>query len=515
MANPPTFSNVKLLCHFNGTNGATATVDSSSFARTLTRGGSMGPLTTSPVKYGSASCPFNGVTTDYWSVPDSTDWDIGASVPFTIECWVNSDVGPGVGGTYSIVSHYRGDTLSGRSWTLCTTYSSPNIFLAFNYSTDGNSVLSGPAYNWTTGIGFNLNQWYHVCIERNASNVMQLYIDGVARGSPVTDGSAFFNSAEPLQLGAYTPFGQKSFFGKVDDLRIVIGEAVYGGAFTPPTAELPAATNARVSQAVAEVLRTNTAVKAQVSQSVVEVLRTNTAVTARVSQAVVEVLRIELTVTAPPNPGHGGGNQGHPPKQDRKGLYSPTITMGTWIDQFRPNLSGLDKFFGEPGQPVPNYDWPVPKGRVPGISLRTWVNPLQITNQQPEPNRNWPVPRGYVPGIELRTWVHGLQQNLINQDSMYGPPGMVPAYDWPNPRQARFQFRGPRFSTDMTEQYSRPSGLIPPAAPVATAHGLRTNSTSYTWTGEKGEIELSYVFGNGREFDDSGIYSGIYNPEEE
>lgn len=223
------------------------------------------------------------------------------------------------------------------------------------------------------------------------------------------------------------------------------------------------------------------------------------------------------SVSPPPNPGHsGGGNQGHPPKQDRKGLYSPTITMGTWLDQFRPNLSGLDKFFGAPGQPVPNYDWPVPKGYVPSVALRTWLDVLQINlTAQPEPNRDWPVPKGYVPGIELRTWVHPLQQNLIDQDSMYGPPGMVPAYDWPNPRQARFQFRGPRFSTDITEQYTRPAGLIPPAQPVATAHGLRTNSSVYRWIPERGVIELAYEFGNGRTFDDSGINSGIYNPEEE
>jgi len=50
-------------------------------------------------------------------------------------------------------------------------------------------------------------------------------------------------------------------------------------------------TVARASQAVVEVLRTNTAVKAQPSQVVVEVLRTNTAVKLRASQTVIELLR--------------------------------------------------------------------------------------------------------------------------------------------------------------------------------------------------------------------------------
>lgn len=50
-------------------------------------------------------------------------------------------------------------------------------------------------------------------------------------------------------------------------------------------------TVARVSQAVVEVLRTNTAVKARVSQAVIETARIQTGIKARVSQAVVEVLR--------------------------------------------------------------------------------------------------------------------------------------------------------------------------------------------------------------------------------
>lgn len=61
-------------------------------------------------------------------------------------------------------------------------------------------------------------------------------------------------------------------------------------------------TVARVSQVVAETLRTNTAVKARTSQVVVEALRINTATVIRASQIVVEVLRpnAALSVTISP-----------------------------------------------------------------------------------------------------------------------------------------------------------------------------------------------------------------------
>lgn len=62
------------------------------------------------------------------------------------------------------------------------------------------------------------------------------------------------------------------------------------------TYTIAAATSARVSQAVVEVLRTNTAVKARVSQAVVEALRINLGVNLQVSQASLEVLR---TIAAP------------------------------------------------------------------------------------------------------------------------------------------------------------------------------------------------------------------------
>ena len=74
--------NVQLLCHFNGTNGSTTIVDSSSYNRTLTSNGAI-TLTTTYKKFGSSSLLLNGVsgsvTGPYINIPSGTS--------FSIEFW--------------------------------------------------------------------------------------------------------------------------------------------------------------------------------------------------------------------------------------------------------------------------------------------------------------------------------------------------------------------------------------------------------------------------------------------
>jgi len=50
------------------------------------------------------------------------------------------------------------------------------------------------------------------------------------------------------------------------------------------------------------------------------------------------------------------------------------------------------------------------------------------------------VPRAYDYHIQLRSWTWSYNLTLIGQDRIYGAPGQVPAYDWPNPRD---YLRGP------------------------------------------------------------------------
>ena len=129
----------------------------------------------------------------------------------------------------------------------------------------------------------------------------------------------------------------------------------------------------------------------------------------------------------------------------RAPLY-PIGPMTTWANSIEQNqnLVGKDQFFGAAGEPSPNYDWPVPRGYVPGVSLRTWIYPpsTNIASVQPFfgapgqfPTYDWPNPRGPLQGgIDLRTWIQRLSIQLLGKDQFFGAPGTGSDYDYPNPR---------------------------------------------------------------------------------
>lgn len=275
MANPPTAANVKLLCHFDGTDGQTTTVDSSLTARTLTAVGGEA-LSTAQSKFGGSSSVSAASGSKYWSAADSEDWNFGNG-QFTLEGWIYFSSAPG--SVHSLVSQWPG------SGNLGFFFGHVSGSLAFYYSTTGSDNPSVGA-SWTP----SLNTWYHIAVDRDASNVLRVYLNGAVHAS-ATVSSTFYNSTGNLTVG-----GDVIWFGpagNVDDVRVVKAEAVYGGAFTAPTAALPnpTVTHARLSQLAVETLRTNTGVVARTSQVAAEVLRINTGTKIRASQVVVEALR--------------------------------------------------------------------------------------------------------------------------------------------------------------------------------------------------------------------------------
>jgi len=263
MANPPLASNVKLLCHFDGTNGQTTTIDSSLNGRSLTM---VGSLSTTQSKFGGTALETVTNGNNHAEAVDSPDWTFGSGA-FTVEAWVYYTSAPTTT-SFSIVSQW-GNGLSGNlGW--CFGHNASNF--AFFYSTTGSNNPSVSAA-WTP----TLNTWYHVAADRDASNVLRIYVDGVVKAS-ATVALAFFDSPSVLDIGGITAFS--AVRGYIDEVRIVKGEAVYGGAFTPPTAPFPdpaSTTTARLSQMAVEVLRFPTSVNAQLSQMAIEVLRPNVA----------------------------------------------------------------------------------------------------------------------------------------------------------------------------------------------------------------------------------------------
>lgn len=229
MANPPSPANVKLLLHFDGTNGQTTTVDSSPSARTMTRVDTA-VLDTSIKKFGVSSGLLGG--SPGFSATDSADWAFGSG-KFTIEGWIYITVAPSA--TRGIIYQFGGSSDFG--WWLGHISGA----LTFYYSLTG-SDTPDIHFAWTP----TLNQWYHLAVDRDASNILRLYIDGVVVASATVAGT-FFDSTRVLNVGGSTFF--TGVTANYDDWRIVKGEAVYGGAFTPPSQALGSESASAIYQA--------------------------------------------------------------------------------------------------------------------------------------------------------------------------------------------------------------------------------------------------------------------------
>jgi hypothetical protein len=142
----------------------------------------------------------------------------------------------------------------------------------------------------------------------------------------------------------------------------------------------------------------------------------------------------------------------------------PPFNQDDWPNPFPPRIAaslkshvkptdiqliGQDRLFGAPGE-VPGYDFPNP-ARLPsrpqaqnqGTTLALPLVPQAVPFNQDD----WPNPLLRPLAFELRGFVRAAQLQLIGQDTVYGAPGQVPAFAWPNP--------------------SRP--LWPPPSPVAFA----------------------------------------------
>jgi hypothetical protein len=203
-----------------GVAGATPfLLDSSSYARALTAAG--GAVQVPSGKYGSAldnrTIGASGVST-----PDASELYFGTlAVPFCIEAWVKFNaVGTGV-----FVSQWA---TSNMAWWM--GYSASNT-VAFVYSANGSTQGGIVAQPWTPTVGV----WYHVCANRTAGNVCNVYVDGVRLATTPT-GFQFFNSTAALMIGNAVS-GLSAFNGYIDEVRVSKVDR-YGAvaSFTPPSA---------------------------------------------------------------------------------------------------------------------------------------------------------------------------------------------------------------------------------------------------------------------------------------
>ncbi len=220
----PDFTDVVFLAPFDGSDGQTPSPELSNSAHALTYN-NQAAIHTGLKKFGTASLLLDGVS-DTVTAVDHADWAFGAG-EFAVEAWVR--LFETVNDTNVIVSQWGGT--DDRSFNFSVD-NNTNV-LTFQYSTTGaDTVTLNGSFTFLDEI------WYHVAVDRDASNDIRLYVDGAVVGGPTAAAVTFNDSAEVLRVAAVVTDDINEFKGRIDDLRIVKGWS-YGGPFLPPSTAHP------------------------------------------------------------------------------------------------------------------------------------------------------------------------------------------------------------------------------------------------------------------------------------
>ena len=200
--------------------------DASGNNNTLTQTSSVFTQVSTPYTLGSSynrnthlgSTIFDG-TDDYIEGPAVDLMGAGA---FTVECWakVNSS-----GSTYT--DAFLGQYQTNNKFILGVKSNVVRVWMA------GSEVRVGT----TNIVG---GDWNHIALVRNASNSCQLYVNGKADGAAFTNTTDFSTSLENFEIGSWDGGAGSDLDGRISNLRVVKGTAVYTGDFTPPTGALTA-----------------------------------------------------------------------------------------------------------------------------------------------------------------------------------------------------------------------------------------------------------------------------------
>ena len=226
----PHFSSTALLVRFDGADGATSAADESPSGHSISFAGNA-QLDTDQFKWGTASLLCDG-SGDYGTAADHADWSLGIS-PFTVEGFIRlAGLNTGERGA-CLASHYS-NSGNQRSWGLYYNNDGGPHQLSFIRSSNGSATttLSG---SWPGGAPA-LDTWYHVAADRDALQILRIYVDGVVVASEDIGSFAFHDSTDGLSIGRLnSSSGFRRFLnGWLDALRLTRGVGRYGGDFNPP-----------------------------------------------------------------------------------------------------------------------------------------------------------------------------------------------------------------------------------------------------------------------------------------
>lgn len=209
------FSNVVLLSHFEGANGATTIVDEKG-NRLAANGNAQ--LSTAFKKTGSTSALFAGPG-DWIQTTGNLDNFVFGTGDFTIEFSVKTS------GNNRVLLDYYTSGLAG--WQVYLT--------------------SGGLLNWYTNasiktgsIAINTNTWKDIAIVRSSGN-LYFFVDGTLDGSATAHSQDLNAQIAVFAIGAQVASRNAiyDFSGYIDELRITKGVARYTASYTPTSGAFP------------------------------------------------------------------------------------------------------------------------------------------------------------------------------------------------------------------------------------------------------------------------------------
>ena len=189
---------------------------------------------------------------DYLSIPASNDLNLDGD--FTIEAWVKVDDLGWSSTRRTLFANSIGWTTNHAAISLMNSASSNEentIILYNNTSTiaDSSPVRVEPSDGWT-----------HIAITRSGSTI-KIFKNGVQAGSTATYSGEFKFGTGETWIGAITMSTgstPETYDGKISNLRVIKGTALYTSNFTAPTAELTSVANTKLLCCNNSVMKTAT-----------------------------------------------------------------------------------------------------------------------------------------------------------------------------------------------------------------------------------------------------------------
>lgn len=227
------YGNNSLLMHFEGTDGGTSFVDSSSYVHTATRVGTPTTVTAQKV-FDQTSGLFNG-TTDYLTFPNHIAFQFGA-VDFCIQTRVRFAGWPVVNnGAYKFNLVGKDvNAVNGREFQFGVAGTAASLTSVYfqGFSTDAASVTASASFN------FQLNTWYAITVVR-IGGFLYLLVNGILLNPAGTAiAGALQATTTTLRVGGLAYGGGTDYFlnGHLEELRITKDNGRYAKSYLVPNA---------------------------------------------------------------------------------------------------------------------------------------------------------------------------------------------------------------------------------------------------------------------------------------